>query len=359
MTKLEETLKAIEVSDKEAEKRAMDYIDNLAKPIGSLGRLEEIAAKYSGITGKLKNKVNKKVVVVICADNGVCEEGVSAAPQSITTLMTYSFPKLITGVGVLSKFAGADIKVVDIGVKEEINHPQILSKKLMTGTGNIRKGPAMSRETAIKAIEVGISVAEDLIKEGYDLIGTGEMGIGNTTTSSAVTAALLGLPVEEVVGLGAGLTKEQYNHKIQVIKDALAVNKPNSKDVIDVICKVGGLDIAGMVGLYLAAARYKRAIVIDGLISAIAALCACRLNPTSSDYMFTSHKSKEKAVGAIFKELKMSPMLDMDMRLGEGSGCPLAFNIIEAALFMVSEMGSFCEVGIGEEASEKLIDIRE
>lgn len=358
MSLLKEALEAITPTDEKTMKEARAFIDNLAKPIGSLGRLEDIAIKYAGITGMIKNKVNKKVVVIMCSDNGICEEGVSAAPQSITTLMTYSFPRMITGVGVLAKHAGADLKVIDIGVKDDINHPQILSRKIMHGTNNMSKGPAMSREEAIRAIEVGIEVVDDLAKEGYDLIGTGEMGIGNTSTSSAVTAALLGLPVDQVVGMGAGLTKEQYENKKAVLQRALDINKPNKEDVIDVMAKVGGLDIAGMCGLFLGAAKNKLPIVIDGLISAVAALCAYRLNPKVKDYLFTSHKSEEIAVNKVFEALDMSPMLYMNMRLGEGSGCPLAFNIIEAALYMTEAMGSFNEVGIAEEQSEQLVDIR-
>ena len=358
MIKLQKVLSEIECSYKESEKRAKEYIDSLAKPIGSLGLLEEIAARYAGITGNIKNTINKKAVVVMAADNGVCEEGVSAAPQIITKVMTAAMPKMLTGVGVLSRYAGADIRVIDIGVKGEINHPEILSKKVMQGTNNMCQGPAMSREEAVKAIEIGIEAAEQLIMEGYDLLGTGEMGIGNTSTSSAVTSVLLNLTVEEVVGMGAGLTLEQYTHKLNVIKRAIKVNNPDSSDVIDVIAKIGGLDIAGMVGLYLGAARHKKAIVIDGLISGVAALCAYRLKKECRDYMFTSHMSEEKAVTYIFDALGLAPMLHMNMRLGEGSGCPLAFNIIEAALFTVSEMASFNDVGIQEEDSKKLVDIR-
>ncbi len=356
---LDETLKEITHSDKEAVMKAKQHIDNLAKPIGSLGKLEEIGAKFAGITGKTINKVNKKTVVVMCADNGVCDEGVSAAPQSITTLMTYCFPKMTTGVGVLAEFAGADLTIVDIGVKDEINHPKIISRKIMKGTKNMSIGPAMSREEAIKAIEAGIEIVDNLVKEGYDLIGTGEMGIGNTSSSAAVIASLLDLKVEDVVGMGAGLTLQQFQNKMEVIQRSLDINKPDKNDVIDVLSKVGGLDIAGMCGCFLGAAKNKVAIVIDGLISGAAALCAYKLKEEVLDYMFASHKSEEIAVESLFKEIKMTPMLDLNMRLGEGSGCPLAFNIIEAALYMTGHMASFNEVGIQEEESEKLVDIRD
>ncbi len=359
MTLLQETIKEIRPSDKKALEEAKLHIDNLAKPIGSLGKLETIGAKFAGITGKIINKVNKKTVVIMCADNGVCEEGVSAAPQNITTLMTYCFPKMTTGVGVLAEFTNSTLTIVDVGVKDEIDHPKILSKNVMHGTNNMSKGPAMTREQAIKAIEVGIEVVDDLAKQGYDLIGTGEMGIGNTSTSTAVMAALLSLNIDEVVGMGAGLTPEQFENKKSVLKRALDINKPDKEDVIDVLCKVGGLDIAGMCGCFLGAAKNGLPIVIDGLISGVAALCAYRLKPETLDYMFASHKSEEKAVEHLFRELKINPMLDLNMRLGEGSGCPLAFNIIEASLYMVSHMASFNQVGIQEEESQKLVDIRD
>lgn len=359
MSLLKETISSITASDKEAVKRASMHIDNLTKPIGSMGELEEIGAKYAGITGKVFNGVNKKNIIVMCSDNGVCVEGVSAADQIITEVMTNCIPEMKTGVGVLASFANAELTVVDIGVKGDITNPKVINKKVNRGTANICKGSAMTREEAIRAIETGIEITDKLCMEGYDLFGTGEMGIGNTSTSAAVIAALLEIEIEEIVGMGVGLTKEQFENKREVLKKALKVNNPNKDDVIDVLSKVGGFDIAGMCGCFLSAAKNKKAIVIDGVISCAAALCAYILKPECRDYMFTSHKSEEKAVNYVFKYMGLKPILYLDMRLGEGSGCPLAFNVIEAALYMVNNMATFTDVGIGDDSKDRLIDIRE
>lgn len=358
MKLLEHTIKSITESDYKTIEKANKYIDNLTKPIGSLGKLEEIAARYAGITGKVFNEVHKRNIIVMCSDNGICDEGVSSADQIITKVMTESIPEMVTGVGVLAKFAKADLTVVDVGVKEEIDSPKVLNKKIKRGTANIAKGSAMTYEEAIKAIEVGIEVTDELCNEGYDLFGTGEMGIGNTSTSAAVIAAILGEDIDEVVGKGVGLTEEQFENKKNVLRKALEINNPNKDDVIDVLSKVGGLDIAGMCGCFLSAAKNKKPIVIDGVISCAAALCAYKLNKHCKEYMFTSHKSYEKAVNYVFDYMNLEPMLYLDMRLGEGSGCPLAFNIIEAALYVVNNMATFEGVGIGENSKDKLVDIR-
>ena len=359
MSLLKETISSITASDKEAIERASKHIDNLTKPIGSLGRIEEIGARYAGITGKVFNRVNKRNIIVMCSDNGICEEGVSAADQIITEVMTNGIPEMKTGVGVLAAFANAELTVVDIGVKGDITNPKVINRKITRGTSNICKGPAMSREEAIRAIETGIEITDKLCHEGYDLFGTGEMGIGNTSTSAAIIAALLEIDVDELVGMGVGLTKEQFENKKRVLKKALKINNPNPKDVIDVLSKVGGFDIAGMCGCFLSAAKNKRAIVIDGVISCAAALCAYMLKPECKDYMFTSHKSDEKAVNYVFKYMELEPILHLNMRLGEGSGCPLAFNVIEAALYVVNNMATFGDMGIGDESKDRLIDIRE
>lgn len=359
MNLLKETINSITASDKEAIKKAWKHIDNLTKPLGSLGKLEEIAARYAGITGQVFNKVNKKNIVVMCSDNGICEEGVSAADQIITKVMTNGIPEMKTGVGVLASFAGSELTVVDVGVNGEIDNPKVINKKVNNGTANMCKGQAMTREEAVKAIEAGIEVTDKLCSEGFDLLGTGEMGIGNTSTSAAVIASLLEIDIDELVGKGAGLTEEQFENKKRVLKKALEINKPNKEDVIDVLSKVGGFDIAGLCGCFLSAAKNKKAIVIDGVISCSAALCAYLLKPESKDYMFTSHKSDEKAVNYAFEYIGLEPILHLNMRLGEGSGCPLAFNVIEAALHVVNNMATFDGIGIDTESKDKLIDIRE
>ncbi|KOA19764.1 nicotinate-nucleotide--dimethylbenzimidazole phosphoribosyltransferase [Clostridium homopropionicum DSM 5847] len=359
MNQFMNTISSINPADKDAVQRAKKHIDNLTKPLGSLGKLEEIAAKFSGITGEVFNKVSKRNIIVMCSDNGICEEGVSSADQIITKVMTEGIPEMKTGVGVLASFANAELTVVDVGVKGKINNPKVINRKVNEGTANMAKGPAMTREEAIKAIEVGIEITDKLCSEGCDLFGTGEMGIGNTSTSAAVIASLLGVDIEELVGKGVGLTEEQFKNKKNVLKKALKINNPNKEDVIDVISKVGGFDIAGMCGCFLSAAKNKKPIVIDGVISCAAALCAYILKPECKDYMFTSHKSDEKAVNYVFNYIRLEPILYLDMRLGEGSGCPLAFNVIEAALYVVNNMATFNDIGIGEESKDKLVDIRE
>jgi nicotinate-nucleotide--dimethylbenzimidazole phosphoribosyltransferase len=356
MELLEKTLKEICTLDKDAIKQAKDRLDNLIKPIGSLGALEDMAVKMAGITGKVKNTINKKNIVVMCADNGVCAEGVSAAPQEITYAMANYLTMGVTGVCVLAKHNNAELTIVDIGVKGKLDHNLIINKKIAEGTKNMLKGPAMTREEAITAIEIGIETVNKLAADDYDLLGTGELGIGNTTTSAAVLSVLSGLPVETVVGKGAGLTEEQYVNKKRVIAEAIALNAPNKEDVIDVIAKVGGFDIAGLCGCYLGAAKNRVPIVIDGFISSAAALCAYRLNPLAREYMFTSHLSAEPGAVYMMKELGLEPILNLRMRLGEGTGCPMAFNIIESALAAMNNMYTFDETVM---SSEKLVDIRE
>ncbi len=353
---LEETLKVINPSDKETIKLAWKSIDNLTKPIGSLGGLEEIAAKMAGITEKIHNKINKKNIVIMCADNGVCEEGVSCCDQSTTVTVANNFTRGITGVCVLAKYAKSDITVVDVGVKEDLPNPKIINKKVAYGTKNMAKEAAMTREQAVKAIEAGIEIVDNLVKEGYDLFGTGEMGIGNTSTSAAVLSVLTDLLVDVVAGKGSGLTEEQFQNKKRVIEKAIEVNKPNKDDIIDVISKVGGLDIAGICGCFLGAAKNRVPIVIDGLISSAAALCAYRLNNKVIDFIFPSHLSAEPGAVYMMKELNLKPMLNLGMRLGEGSGCPLAFNVIEAALEAMNNMATFDEAALN---SECYVDIRE
>jgi len=359
MNQFKNTITSITPSDREAVERAKKHIDNLTKPLGSLGKLEEIAAKFSGITGQVFNKVSKKNIIVMCSDNGICEEGVSSADQIITQVMTEGIPEMKTGVGVLASFANAELTVVDVGVKGEIKNPKVINRKVSNGTANMTKGPAMTKEEAIKAVEVGIEITDKLCSEGNDLFGTGEMGIGNTSTSAAVISSLLGIDIKELVGKGVGLTKEQFENKKNVLKKALKINNPDKDDVIDVLSKVGGFDIAGMCGCFLSAAKNKKPIVIDGVISCAAALCAYVLKPECKDYMFTSHRSDEKAVNYVFNYIGLEPILYLDMRLGEGSGCPLAFNVIEAALHVVNNMATFDDIGIGEESKDKLVDIRE
>lgn len=351
-----ETLEGIEPLDIKAQEKAKYYIDHLSKPIGSLGTLEEIVIRLNGINHEMIKSQIKKNIVIMCADNGVVDEKVSACPQEVTAIVTENFCKGITGVCALSKFYNIDLTVVDIGVKKDFNNEYIINKKVSYGTSNIAKGPAMSKDDVIKAINVGIEIVDKLAKDGYNLIGTGEMGIGNTTTSAAVVCALMGMSAEEVVGMGSGLTKEGFLNKQRVVNKALYINKPDKNDVIEVLAKVGGLDIAGLCGVFIGCAKNRIPVVIDGVISAAAALCASRLNPLIRDFMFPSHGSVEKGCDIALKELSLTPMVNLNMRLGEGSGCPFAFNIIEAAVYTMERMASFEQAGL---IKDDYIDIRE
>ena len=352
----EKIIAGITPAHEKSMKEAAERLDSLAKPIGSLGKLETLAIKISGITGKQNNSFDKKVTIIMAADNGVVEEGVSSAPQVVTAIQTLNFLKGVTGVCVLSKQAGSDIKVVDIGVASDLEGPGLVNRKIRKGTSNMAKGPAMSREEVVKAIETGIEMVAQLVSEGYSLFGTGEMGIGNTSTSSAVAMTFLGCSADAAVGKGAGLTEEDFGKKKSIIESAIAVNKPDPQDPIDVLSKVGGFDIAGMTGCFLGAAYYRVPVVIDGFISVAAALTAYRINPLVKDFMIASHCSMEPGYILAAKELGLEPMLNLDMRLGEGSGCPLAFNIIEAAEAVISDMATLEEAMI---ESDFLVDIRE
>lgn len=356
MNLLKDTLEKIEPSVEEAKKITREKWDNLVKPIGSLGSLEEETIKISGMTGKTINILNKKAIVIMAADNGVVEEGVSAPPQVFTRILAESTAKGITGVATFSKFVDTDIYTVDIGMNGEVNHPDIISRKVANGTKNFTKEPAMTYDEAIKSIEIGIEIGDELYNKGYDILGVGELGIGNTSTSAAVLSILTDLDVDITSGKGAGLTEEQYIHKKNTILKGIKLNKPDKEDPIDVISKVGGFDIGGMCGLYLSAAKNKKPIVIDGFISSVAALCAVKLNENVSDYILPSHLSNEAGAKYVMKELKLTPMLNVNMRLGEGSGCVLAFQILEIAMHTLENMGTFKEASL---SSSVLVDMRE
>lgn len=355
MTFLEETLLNIKPLNETIVKKAWNKIDNLSKPIGSLGTLEEIYAKIAGITGKLENTVNKKNIVIMCADNGIVEEGVSTCPQSVTATVTNNFTKGKTGVCALANHSNSNITIVDLGVKAEFTNAKIINRKIAYGTKNMAKGPAMTKNQAIKCIETGIDVIKKLSSQNVNLLGTGEMGIGNTSTSAAILSVISGIDSDLVVGKGSGLTKKQYEDKKQIIKQAIKINNPNKNDILDVLSKVGGFDIAGLCGCFLGASRYRIPIVIDGFISSVAALCAYKINPLVKDFIFASHLSAELGAKYVMKELNLEPMVNLNMRLGEGSGCPLAFSIIESSLYAIDNMATFEEANI---IKDDYIDIR-
>ncbi|MCI6096169.1 MAG: nicotinate-nucleotide--dimethylbenzimidazole phosphoribosyltransferase, partial [Clostridiales bacterium] len=320
---------------------------------GSLGRLEELSVQLAGITGKVHNELPRKQLLVFAADNGVVAEGVSSAPQSVTMQQTINLTRGKTGAAVLAKRFDCGLTVCDVGVNADICESAVLNRKIAYGTQNICAGPAMTREQALQAILTGAAVAEDV---DADAVGIGEMGIGNTTTSSAVLCALSGESVEAVTGRGGGLTDAAFCRKKQVIEQALAVNRPDTDDPIDVLCKVGGFDLCAMTGVFLGAAHARLPVVVDGFISIVAALCAARLCENARGFFFGSHVSYERGYKVAEQLLGLQPCLQLGMRLGEGSGCPLAFRVIEAACAVISTMATFPEAAIDD---TYLTEIRE
>ena len=331
--------------DEAAMMQARQRQAQLAKPPGSLGRLEELSVQLAGITGRVYNKIEKKHLLVFAADNGVVEEGVSSAPQSVTLMQTINLTRHKTGASTLCRHFGCEITVCDVGVNADITDPRVLNRKIAYGTRNIVNGPAMNREQAEQAILTGIQLARST---DADVIGIGEMGIGNTTTSSAVLSVLLDASVEDVTGRGGGITDESFVRKKQVIKTAIEVNQPDKNDVIDVLAKVGGFDLAAMCGAFLGGALTRRPVVIDGFISAVAALCACKLCPNVKGYLIPSHASYEIGYKLAMEAMGLEPMLLLDMRLGEGSGCPLAFEVLRAACAIINDMATFEEADIDD-----------
>ena len=349
--KIEALVRAVQPLDQKAMLAAEAHQARLAKPPGSLGRLEELSVQLAGITGKVHNELPRKQLLVFAADNGVVAEGVSSAPQSVTMQQTINLTRGKTGAAVLAKRFGCGLTVCDVGVNADLCESAVLNRKIAYGTKNICTGPAMTREQALQAILTGAAVAENI---DADAVGIGEMGIGNTTTSSAVLGVLLGADVDKVTGRGGGITEESFRKKKAVIRTAIAVNRPNRDDVIDVLAKVGGFDLAAMCGAFLGAAASRRAAVIDGFISAVAALCAVRLCPLVRGYLIPSHASFEIGYRLAMEEMALRPLFDLGMRLGEGSGCPLAFQVLDAACAVMNNMASFDEAGINDDYLDEI-----
>ena len=342
---LNDYLANIRPLDETAMEEARRRQAQLAKPPGSLGRLEDLSIQLAGITGRVHNHMEKKHLLVFAADNGVVEEGVSSAPQSVTLMQTVNLTRAKTGASVLCKHFGCGITVCDVGVNADIAEPRVVNRKIGYGTGNIAHGPAMTREQALQAILTGITLATET---EADMMGIGEMGIGNTTTSSAVLAVLLNTDVETVTGRGGGITDDAFRKKKAVIKTAIDVNQPDQTDVVDVLAKVGGFDIAAMCGAFLGCAIVRRPVVIDGFIAAVAALCACRLCPHAVGYFIPSHASYEIGYKLSMDAMGLEPLFLLGMRLGEGSGCPLAFEVLSAACAVINDMATFDQAGIDD-----------
>lgn len=344
-THMELTLEILKEQIEPADRASMEHAKSrwisVAKPLFSLGKLEDVVIQIAGMKRSSQFTLKKRGLIIMCADNGVVAEGVTQTGQEVTAIVADNFTKKAASVALMSEIAGADLFPVDIGMATDVPSVTKAEQKVAYGTKNLAKEPAMSKEEVWKAIQIGIGVVKELRDKGYDILATGEMGIGNTTTSSAIAAVLLEKSVDEVTGKGAGLTSEGLERKIQIIADAIALHKPNKEDVLDVLSKVGGLDIAGLIGVFLGGALYHIPVVIDGFISAVAALCAIRLVPVSREYMLPSHVSKEPAGQMLLNALKVSPFLTCDMCLGEGSGAVAVFPLLDMGLQVYLQMGTF------------------
>jgi len=337
----------IDALDEDAMRRAKDRLDRLTKPRESLGRIESLAIQLVGITRQLPPPVARKAVAVFAADHGVAVEGVSAYPQSVTAQMVANFLRGGAAINVLARRAGARVMVVDIGVAADVpSHPALVEMKLGRGTANLADGPAMTREQARAAIEAGAHVAQRLFADGVDVIGIGEMGIANTTASSAITAVLTGQPIERVTGRGTGIDEAAHHHKLRVIERALAVNHPDATDPLDVLAKVGGFEIGGLIGVILAAAQLRIPILVDGFITGAAALLAATMESHVVSYLIASHCSQEPGHRVILETLRLRPLLELDLRLGEGTGAALAMPLLDAAAAILGEMATFDEAGV-------------
>jgi len=350
MQKIKDTIKKITPLDKALMQKAQTRLDNLTKPQGSLGRLEELAKNIVGITRQEMPKTKNKVVFTFAADHGVTDEGVSLFPKEVTAQMVYNFLNNGAGINVLARHAGARVAVADLGVASDLKTKgkKLYIKKIGYGTKNMVNGAAMTRGEAIKSIEAGIEIFEAEFKKGINIACTGEMGIGNTTAASAITAVCTGTPAAKITGRGTGLDDKALLKKIAVIKTAIKINKPNKNDALDVLAKVGGFEIGGLAGVILAAAAHKVPVVVDGFISASAALIAYGLEPKTKDYMIASHTSVECGHKVIWDYLGLIPLLNLNLRLGEGTGAALCLPIIEASIKIMGEMATFAHANVSK-----------
>lgn len=343
---LEEAIKQTEPLNENMMQIARARWDSIAKPLHSLGKMEDLITQIVGITGKQDVDISKRALVAMCADNGVVEEGVTQTGQEITALVSNGFVHGITTVCAMCRQCGVDVHPVDVGIATDTEVRTDL--KVAYGTKNMTKGPAMTREEAIRGIEAGIAMAEELKEKGYKILATGEMGIGNTTTSSAVAAVLLNQPVEEMTGRGAGLSSEGLVRKIHAIKKAIEVNRPDPEDALDVLAKVGGLDIAGMTGVFLGGAALHIPVIMDGFISCVSALIAKSLCPAAGDYMIASHVSREPAAHLILEHIGKEPVLHADMCLGEGTGAIALLPYLDLGAVLYNTMSTFGDIDMDQ-----------
>ncbi|MCE5195170.1 MAG: nicotinate-nucleotide--dimethylbenzimidazole phosphoribosyltransferase [Nitrospiraceae bacterium] len=353
-----ETLKKIKPVNPDFYALAQKHLDNLTKPKGSLGRLEEFARNIVAITENPMPSFDKKVIFTFAGDHGVADEGVSAFPKEVTKQMVFNFLNSGAGINVLAKHAGAEVVVVDIGVDFDFGNTEGLTqKKVVMGTKNMCLGPAMTREEAEKCIQVGIYLAEEYAGKSYKLFGTGDMGIANTTPSAAIASVLTGITVQEVTGKGTGIDDEMFKNKIRVIEKAIAINNPDANDPIDLLSKIGGAEIGGIAGLIIGAVAHRIPVVIDGFISTAGALIAYSIEPKIRDYMFAAHNSAEPGHKAMLEKIGLKPILNLDMRLGEGTGAALAMMILEAGIKIYKEMATFENAGVSEKTSSEGVEV--
>jgi nicotinate-nucleotide--dimethylbenzimidazole phosphoribosyltransferase len=342
-------LSSIQPLKKDFFSRAQTRLDRLTKPLGSLGQLEEMAKRYVAIVEEVNPRIQQKFIYTFAGDHGVVAEGVSAYPKEVTPQMVYNFLRKGAAINVLAGHVGAKVVVVDIGVDHEFEPLEgLIIRKVARGTGNLARGPAMSRIQALQAISVGLEMADQARAQKADLVGTGDMGIGNTTPSSAILASMAGLPVSLVTHRGTGIDDATLMRKIQIIEEAIETNKPDPQDPLDVLAKVGGFEIAGIAGLIIGCAAHRIPVVVDGFISTAAAMIAVALNNRIKEYLFASHQSVEVGHQFMWEYIGQKPILNLSMRLGEGTGAALAMFIIEAAVKILNEMATFTEAGVSE-----------
>ncbi len=352
---IQDVIQNIKPVDENWYAKAQRRLDSLTKPVGSLGRLEEFARGLVAITESDSPVLDKKVIFTFAGDHGVAEEGVSAYPKEVTRQMVLNFIRGGAGINVLARHAGAEVIVIDIGVDYDFGGlERLVSMKVVRGTKNFTRGPAMSRDDAISCISVGIGLAERYAKEGYKIFGTGDMGIGNTTPSSAIASVLTGRPVREVTGKGTGISEDSFEKKVKVIEEGIRINNPSPDDAIDVLSKVGGAEMGGIAGLILGAAANRIPVVIDGFISTAGAMIAYSIEPKVRDYMFAAHNSVEIGHKAMLDRIGLKPILDLNLRLGEGTGAALAMLLITAGLKIYKEMATFAEAGVSDEIQNQL-----
>lgn len=346
---MQDFLKPVPPLSKENFKKARAHLDNLTKPRGSLGELENWIAQYAAIKGPVPCPLNSKAVVLFAADHGVVAENVSAYPQEVTAQMVLNFISGGAAINSLSRYAGAELTVVDMGVNSTLpTHPSLLSNKIARGTRNMAQGPAMERQQAEEALSIGFKIAQNKIKSGTDLLAAGDMGIGNTTSAAAILSVMSGKPPGEMTGRGTGIDEATHQNKTRVIENAILKHRPNSSDPVDVLTKVGGFEIGAMAGFFLGAGLNSTPVLVDGVISCAAASLALKLQPNLRDYLFPGHRSAEPASGELLDQLNLSPLLELKMRLGEGTGAVMAMILLEGGVRLYNEMATFGDAGVSE-----------